>query len=735
MRFKKLNEMTDEELNKELKKWSLFSAVVLVMLGGSLYALKKVNNDEEKDGKTTKNRLADDNDKLYRMDIDEKYLDNVIWIDNEGKTTNKTYIDSSKDVQVVSLEKDINKNENYFMFFVDDDGNIERGKVSGEFINSEVLQEIKINNDDSFKELFVVANKEGVWLRQNTKVDRDTEDAELLEEDTMLIADSSVYTSNDNNYTWRKVIYYDGDQLKAGYMADDYLVNCNLEDTKGDKYIVQTKGNGLRVRDEANIKSEVIASLVDGDVVLRVPNHREISESNYDWSYIAYEDENGQVQMGYSAIRYRNGDNEYEYLKTIDVEENKEEQDAYITPIVVDTSSANGIDLNLRSDKSINSEIVAKIENNSTIFTSKDQIESLEEMKEDENGRKWIKVKIISGETGYVATEYVIIDNEKDKIEEKDNTNNIVEVSTSTVKDYSKVTFNIDNNTPGYFGIDTDLTIPLGDFTQVINGKYDFSGLGVTGVNNGDVSKPAFVYIKIGATGYSKSNYSYVNDMYTRDGILSYVRACEEAQIPYGFYYFSQSYSENDKSNGKNEVEQIESIMNSLDYKNLKYNVMPLGYDVEEVGTSVYGGRLKNYADTYGKSATTKYINDSMNKLRDDLGIEVSLYTAQNALYSIIDVNELDDVNKNNMWLCDYNNIHHDSLSTVISKDDFNNSKLRQVNIPELNSGTILNILNLDLDFVEENYYNDLVKDRLGYEVEEEKTNDKDNNDRDKDED
>ena len=142
MRFKKLNEMTDEELNKELKKWSLFSAVVLVMLGGSLYALKKVNNNEEKNGKTTKNRLADDNDKLYRMDIDEKYLDNVIWIDNEGKTTNKTYIDSSKDVQVVSLEKNINKNENYYMFFVDDDGNIERGKVSGEFINSEVLQEI-----------------------------------------------------------------------------------------------------------------------------------------------------------------------------------------------------------------------------------------------------------------------------------------------------------------------------------------------------------------------------------------------------------------------------------------------------------------------------------------------------------------------------------------------------------------------------------------------------------------
>ena len=43
---------------------------------------------------------------------------------------------------------------------------------------------------------------------------------------------------------------------------------------------------------------------------------------------------------------------------------------------------------------------------------------------------------------------------------------------------------------------------------DIINGKYDFSGLGVTGVNNGDVSKPAFVYIKIGATGYSKSNYS-----------------------------------------------------------------------------------------------------------------------------------------------------------------------------------------------------------------------------------
>lgn len=712
--------------NKRFWTWFVSIAAGALAAGGALFVSNKLNNNEERP------------ENIYRMDIDEEDLQNIRWIDENGEEHDNPEIQLNydSDIQLATFTNDINDNEDYYAFVIDGEGRVAKAKVPGKYIDEDVLQEIPIENNDDYSDLFVVAHRDGVWLRQNTKLDRDTEDAELLQEDVMLIADKSVYVANDNNYTWRKVIYYDGDELKSGYMADDYLVNADLDKAKGEHYTVTTDGIGLKVRDNPSFDGEVIDNIEDGTRVLRVPNHMYITDESCDWAYIAYE-EDGEVRFGYSAAKFRNNGREHEYLTF--TEEIREDEDLYISPVVVNTDRDKGIDLNLRSESNLDSEIVAKIENKSTIYTSKEQIESIEEIEPDQNNLKWIKVKLISGEEGYVATDYLELDqyiNENEQENENDNNTNITNNTNVEYSNegYSRVTLDVDNGTPGYFGIDTNMGISVGQFSDIINGKYEFNNIGLS--STGNINKPAFVYIKLGATGFGE-DYSFVNE---NNDIESYIRECENAKIPYGFYYFGHSYDVNERGHiayqpntSLTEVERIERLMNAIDYKELNYNILPFAYDVEEVN----GGRLLNHVDST-KTNTTDAINQTMNQLRDDLGVEVILYTSKNTFNSIIDINRLESQNKDNMWLGDYYPDYKNGMVNNIGQANYDNSKIRQVAIPECTGGAALPIT-VDINFMEENYYNNLVNERLGRDIDNNEEHDFldifDNDDKDRDDD
>ena len=167
--------------------------------------------------------------------------------------------------------------------------------------------------------------------------------------------------------------------------------------------------------------------------------------------------------------------------------------------------------------------------------------------------------------------------------------------------------------------------------------------------------------------------------------------------------------------------------------KELNYNILPFAYDVEEVN----GGRLLNHVDST-KTNTTDAINQTMNQLRDDLGLEVILYTSKNTFNSIIDINRLESQNKDNMWLGDYYPDYKNGMVNNIGQTNYDNSKIRQVAIPECTGGAALPIT-VDINFMEENYYNNLVNERLGRDIDNNEEHDFldifDNNDKDRDDD
>lgn len=79
-----------------------------------------------------------------------------------------------------------------------------------------------------------------------------------------------------------------------------------------------------------------------------------------------------------------------------------------------------------------------------------------------------------------------------------------------------------------------------------------------------------FVYIKLGASGY-KNFVTLLNDNY-----IEQAEVCEKLGIPYGFYYYSTSVTEEE---ARAEADAINKALASLDSR--QYNLLPLAIDVE----------------------------------------------------------------------------------------------------------------------------------------------------------
>ena len=199
--------------------------------------------------------------------------------------------------------------------------------------------------------------------------------------------------------------------------------------------------------------------------------------------------------------------------------------------------------------------------------------------------------------------------------------------------------------------------------------------------------------IKFGANGYGISHESG-NPLFAKTdyyNIQKLINVCEENQVPYGFYFFSQALNEEE---AKMEVNKISEELNKLGA--LEYNKLPFYLDVEYYSKDT---RLYNYC-AKNNVKTTDVVNYEMNLLREEIGSDVCLYTEHSALKYIIDFDKLDEKNKENVWIVEASPTH---TTDVLKYKD--NISIRQITIDRNVNGQ-----NIDFDLMNKEFYDSLVK-------------------------
>lgn len=601
---------------------------------------------------------------------------------------------------VISLEVVKKNGKKYRVYIADSNGDLKEGYVSGKDIEkSETIEIENFYDEEHNVNIGIVAASNGVYARQNKILEKNAQDAKLLERGTYVIC-GLPETSNDNSYTWRKIIYFEGDTPKTAYMADEYLLNIeNLEENRKVRVITDI----LRVRQKPSTETgEVEAKLSRDDCVYVVPNVVGANDDKHDWIYIAYKDaEANEVKLGWIATNDKSRNVNYiedveEKVNTdIKTEETvlNEEKDTRIKRIV-DTSSASYADLKLREAPGTSSGIKMKLANGTTVYVTERFLEESEDSKEI-NGHKWIKVILENGDTGYVASEY-LIEAEQDKSEEK------------KIVPYKTVKMFGEGNIDGVVGIDVaPENMGIGNFEEILKGNLSISTDTAVG-NLG--SKPQFVIIKLGSTGYG-DKFSIVGMNGKTDAesienrknlVRAFINKCEEYKIPYGCYYYSQAINEPETLK---EIDYIVDIFSGMG--NLKYNVLPIAVDIENLE-----GRMGDFAveSQSNKRKLTMLKQAMMENLRGKLGNDVIIYSDRNAMQSIIDYTLLSEENRDGIWLVDCSSKHSNSLQKMGLTDDIG---IRQVKLDVSLSQTAA----IDVDFMDLERYKEYINQVDGLSV------------------
>ena len=214
--------------------------------------------------------------------------------------------------------------------------------------------------------------------------------------------------------------------------------------------------------------------------------------------------------------------------------------------------------------------------------------------------------------------------------------------------------------------------------------------------------KPSFVIIKMGATytsladGLNENRFANIS----QDNVKELADLCEQYEIPFGFYYFSQALTTDEADK---EVDYIKR--NCEQYKNYTYNVMPLYYDYEYSSEDT---RLYVYAKEGNKENLTQVLNYAMNKLRLETEHEVCLYSDKNALNEIFNYDDLDDINKQNMWVVAVNDAHSNGLVNNFPEAADNVSVRQYAHDGEINE------VKFDINLMDKDYYENIMKNNLG---------------------
>lgn len=622
-----------------------------------------------------------DKKKLYLVDIKDEYQDELFLKDKEGNLLE--LMDSNPDSLLAITDTNrVRDDEYYYIILVNDEGKMQTGYVEGKYLDSKVLDTEKFFGDLYTNES-VIANDSGAWLRDEAKVDKDTDNAVLLNYKQDVVTSDVTYSNQEDSYLWTENIAYVDGKIKVGFIAEDFVVSKDFNKIKGKRFLVSTmSGSSINLRENGSENGKVICEIPDGSEVVLLEGYPSISDDKHDWFYVAVNTEDG-VKLGYACATFYSKDNgAVHYLKEEDKDEIVEVEEGLV-PLKVNTTKDGGVSLKLRSNIGTSSDIISELSNNTTIYTyHKYLLESDNNI--DSDGRKWLKVMLVTGEVGYVCYDYVDFKGQKQELDDEVYTLN----------------FGNEGQKDGYFGIDVDYYVDYKAFEKVLQNTYYVEDQEKEFRSN---CKPAFVIIKLGATLYSK-NYEKNDIDFCRnqENVDKLVNLCEKYEVPYGFYYYSQAITVNEADA---EVNFIQNEYNR--YKNNTYNVLPIYYDYESDGED---RRLVHYAGNgERKDELTNVLNYAMDKLRLETEAEVCLYSSINALDTIFDYNKLEDVNKQNCWFVEWEREAHSNHYANNYPEVVENMGLRQIS-----GDKTLGDIQVDFDFINKVYFENILKNSLG---------------------
>lgn len=218
--------------------------------------------------------------------------------------------------------------------------------------------------------------------------------------------------------------------------------------------------------------------------------------------------------------------------------------------------------------------------------------------------------------------------------------------------------------------------------------------------------KPDYVYIKLGATDHTKTEYTEGKDI----DIASLAKVCEKYKIPYGFYFYSASITEDEM---EKELARIENELSTLE--STKYNLLPFAVD-RELGENKEKDRQNGHKDE-----VTTLTAEMIKRLREKHN--VILYSGANPTASdgILDIEELQNLLGDepvDMWYAGYMNADAKTYGTsniaaLNRLDPQINIKMFQI-LADLEDFDTGKKLQLDLDICDPEAYEELIKD--GYE-------------------
>ncbi len=687
---------TYNEMPKDLKK------ILAVIVAASCIISVGAKSCSSKKDESVKTMLVD-------------VTDDVILLDEEG---NKIILDadSSELLAVVSGQK-IKKGKLYDAALVDASGNMYKGMLDGKYITEDVL-----DIEDTTKDILsdgnvnIVDAYSGMWIRKEKIEDPNTENAKMLENGTQVLSSSvSEAANNVSAHTWKESISVDrtDNSLYTGYMAETYLMNNNYDKAEGKRFSVNSKKVPLKLRTRHEISdSNIISELYDGTEVLLVPNMASYSDDNHDWFYVAVKNNDGAITFGWCcATQYLSEGNKIHYL----VEKESEKEETEIkkednVELIVDTKEDNYHDLNLRIDPSKSSKILVTIENGTIIYTTSSALKEADEMKKID-GHKWLKVRLISGQEGYVAADFV---KENYKVKEK---NDVKPENSGLNNDAITVDIPYEGTLNGVIGLDLDPRngFSADDLERLLKNDYDYKGYEGKIENR---QKPSFVYIRMGGSDCGRHGKGPLTNIYTSDfdKLSMCVELCNRYNIPFGYYYYSQAVTTEE---AKKEASWINQTLNRLG--NYEYNVLPFAIDVEDRWYSggLLSTRVKESAYNNGSDYQTSITNEVMNMVRNQNYIDVILYTDNNTLSSeyckgftlntdnypaTVDYSKLDDINKQNPWVVDVSSTHSYNL-TKNHNDIISEAAIRQIAIDKTNYP-----VSIDINFTDADYYDELTK-------------------------
>ena len=171
--------------------------------------------------------------KLYLVDITDKYEDEIVLKDKDG---NKIEINDASPDKLLAItdSKKHKKNKKYQIILVDDEGVMQSGYIEGKYLSDDVLDTEKLVGEFC-NDVSVISSPSGGWFRKEAKVDKDTDDAVLLDYNQNLAVSNHTYHNDVDSYAWSEgVTYVDGD-LKVGFIATENVASKDYDKIKGKK--------------------------------------------------------------------------------------------------------------------------------------------------------------------------------------------------------------------------------------------------------------------------------------------------------------------------------------------------------------------------------------------------------------------------------------------------------------------------------------------------------------------